>query len=394
MYRPTDIAVDVVGDCVFVVEKFNNRISKWNYSSFDFTLDAGQVITLSLDVAGTLYVAPTLVFSAPDLDIANPVTATGTIGQTGGILDSLVLTDGGNGYSVAPTVTVVDSAGINGAVSVSSVSTPWGSNGDGTTGNGGPIGDGTLTDTSLYHPTGIARHTGSGDLYVTDTLHNRVRVLNSSDGEFSFSFGQGGSGNNDFYHPAGIAISDGNVTIVIADELNHRAVRYSGVAQPSGGIVMTSPTIPFNRPHGVFYASHATQAETFDVTDTKTGIISRYSDTGAAFVDQFGEPGTTGTKLFFPSSGEGLLSGDKSLFADTRNNTVRTANETTIDIVTNNGGQLLAGTGNGELYYPESIIAFDDANEYGLVPNTLNNRVEVYDRNGGTLTTENNFGSP
>ena len=30
MYRPTDIAVDVVGDCVFVVEKFNNRISKWN----------------------------------------------------------------------------------------------------------------------------------------------------------------------------------------------------------------------------------------------------------------------------------------------------------------------------------------------------------------------------
>ncbi len=89
-----------------------------------------------------------------------------------------------------------------------------------------------------------------------------------------------------------------------------------------------------------------------------------------------------------------MLSGDKSLFADTRNNTVRTANETTIEIVTNNGGQLIAGTGNGELYHPESIIAFDDASEYALVPNTLNNRVEVYDRNGGTLTTENNFGSP
>jgi len=43
MYRPTDIAVDLAGNSVFVVEQFNHRVSKWNYTppSFTFTLDSG-----------------------------------------------------------------------------------------------------------------------------------------------------------------------------------------------------------------------------------------------------------------------------------------------------------------------------------------------------------------
>ena len=42
MYRPTDVAVDVATNSVYVVEQFNHRISKWDYTdmNYDFTLDA------------------------------------------------------------------------------------------------------------------------------------------------------------------------------------------------------------------------------------------------------------------------------------------------------------------------------------------------------------------
>ena len=125
MYRPTDVTVDIATNSVYVVEQFNHRISKWDYTDndFDFTLDAS-----------------------------------------------------------------------------------WGSNGDGTSGQGGPIGDGGSTDNSLYRPSGIAFD--GTRLVVTDTFHNRLRTLAIADGAFIDSVGQGGRGDNDFYHPAGIAVND------------------------------------------------------------------------------------------------------------------------------------------------------------------------------------------
>jgi len=149
MYRPTDVAVDVATNSVFVVEQFNHRISKWDYvdDDFEFTLDGS-----------------------------------------------------------------------------------WGSNSDGTTGQGGPIGAGDSTDTSLYRPTGIAFD--GTRLIVTDTFHNRIRTLAIADGAFIDSAGTGGSGNTNFYHPAGIAVNDANTILVIADEFNHRAVSYDVGAIP------------------------------------------------------------------------------------------------------------------------------------------------------------------
>jgi len=43
MYRPTDIAVDVPNEKLYIVEQFNHRISKWDFTpgSFDITLDTG-----------------------------------------------------------------------------------------------------------------------------------------------------------------------------------------------------------------------------------------------------------------------------------------------------------------------------------------------------------------
>jgi len=167
MYRPTDVAVDVATNSVYVVEQFNHRISKWDYTdtNYEFLID--------------------------------------------------------------PT---------------------WGSNGDGTSGEGAPVTG--VTDNALYRPSGIVFD--GTRLVVTDTFHNRIRTLAAVDGAWIGSTGQGGFTINDFYHPFGIA-TDGN-TLVIADELNNRAVKYTVAATPTTPVLLPAPTpLGFNRPHGVSF---------------------------------------------------------------------------------------------------------------------------------------------
>jgi len=305
MYRPTDVAVDVSTNSVFVVEQFNHRISKWDYTdtNYDFTLDAS-----------------------------------------------------------------------------------WGSNSDGTSGQGAPIGDGGSTDNALYRPTGIVFE--GTRLVVTDTFHNRIRTLTAATGAFIDSVGQGGFGITDFYHPAGIA-TNGTI-LVIADELNHRAIQYTVGDTPTTPVLLPSPTpLAFNRPHGVMFEDTNSK---FDVTDTFHGVISRYNENPSTFNAQFGTPGTTGTDLFFPGSGHGILTGNSSTaFADTRNNNLKTA---AVDTIANTTGTT-PGTGDGQLYYPESVNSFvDAATNYVVAANTLNNRVEAYSNTGTALTFQANFGSP
>jgi len=388
MYRPTDVVVDIASNSVFVVEQFNHRISKWDYTpgSYNFTLDV-----------------------------------------------------------------------------------EWGSNEDGTSGEGAPIGDGGPTDNALNRPTGIAFDSTNGLLYVTDTFHNRVRVLTASTGEFTTSLGQGGFGDTDFYQPAGIAINELDAVVIIADELNQRVVRYttnpltfsSVLFDPSGvitidvivpgtgytvdpevtitggngigatatattdGNTITSvditssgkrfaslPTVTIAppdapgttatatatiggqlslvRPHGVVF--DAILETRFNVTDSQRGRITRYNIAGL-FVDQYGTPGTTigSDNLFFPGSGTGVLTGTSAtVFADTRNNDLKALNGITIALITGT----IAGTGDGDLYFPESVAGFLDTVNYVLAANTLNNRVEAYSNVSAALDFESNFGTP
>ncbi len=314
MYRPTAVAFDIGNNTVYVVEQFNHRISKWDYTAgvFDFTL--------------------------------NPT---------------------------------------------------WGSNGDGTSGEGGPIGDGGSTDNSLYRPSDIVFDLTNGLLYVTDTFHNRVRVLTASTGAFTTSLGVGGSAADEFYRPFGIAIDVGtDDTVVIADELNQRVVKYD----VSGGtldspVVLVDPSVTtglsFIRPHGVVY--DVTAAE-FNIGDSLRSIISSYNVAGV-FQNQYGTPGSTANNvnLFYPSSGQGLLAGTTTtIFADTRNNAIKLMEDETITLTTGTTD----GTGDGELYWPESASSFVDGANYVLAANTYNNRVEAYSNVATALTFEENFGSP
>jgi len=405
MYRPSDVTVDISDNSVFVVEQFNHRISKWDYvnSSYTFTLD-----------------------------------------------------------------------------------TSWGSNSDGTSGEGGPIGDGGPNDNSLYRPTGIAFDDTNDRLYVTDTFHNRLRTLVASTGLFTVSTGTGGFDADQFYRPAGIATNGVTTpsTIVIADELNRRVVKYSisggvpdtpivledpsgvlAIALDSGGsgytiapavtitggggtgatatvtvsagavennftitssgrgytsvpdVIIADPDtagttatatatiigdLSFIRPHGVVY--DVTEDE-FNIGDSLRSIISNYTVAGV-FQAQFGTPGTTNdnVNLFYPGSGEGILtgaSGSPTIFADTRNNALKTMLNDAVTITTgaviNNIISGSPGTGDGQIYWPESASAFvDTATNYVLAANTYNNRVEIFSNLLAVLTAEDpfNFGSP
>ncbi len=272
----------------------------------------------------------------------------------------------------------------------------WGSNSDGTSGEGAPIGDGGPTDNAFYRPTGIAFDSTNSLLYVTDTFHNRVRVINSATGAFTTSLGVGGFASNEFYRPAGIAIDTADAVVVIADELNHRTVRYT-----TNGTTLVTPTVlidpsvttglSFVRPHGVVFDVNATE---FNIGDSLRGLISSYNLAGT-FQNQYGTPGSTpnNVNLFYPGSGEGRLGGTpNTVFADTRNNALKTMFNETITLTTG----ATAGTGNGELYYPESASAFVDMVNYVLAANTLNNRVETFSSAAETLTSESpfNFGKP
>ena len=200
-----------------------------------------------------------------------------------------------------------------------SLDNTWGSNGDGTSGEGAPIGDGGPDDNALYRPTGITFD--NNRLIVTDTFHNRIRTINHLTGDFINSVGQGGSGVGDFYRPTGIDTN--NAFLVIADEFNHRAVRYDVGNIPANPAVLPDPTpLAFHSPHGVIF--DATDSF-FNVTDSVRSIINRYDINADMFLNQFGTPGTTGTDLFFPGSGSGVLTDEASTtFADTRNNALKT----------------------------------------------------------------------
>src|SRR5271165_1895271 len=68
-------------------------------------------------------------------------------------------------------------------------------------------------------PQGVAVD-GEGNVYVTDTLNNRVEIFNA-DGNFISLFGKNGDGPGYFARPKGIAV-DGDGHIWVADEMEDR----------------------------------------------------------------------------------------------------------------------------------------------------------------------------
>ena len=84
---------------------------------------SGGVDNITITTGGSGYITqPTVTFGLPDAPYCNPVPApvvplcvapTATATMTGGIIDSVTVVTGGNGYLTAPTVTILDAGVIN-----------------------------------------------------------------------------------------------------------------------------------------------------------------------------------------------------------------------------------------------------------------------------------------
>ncbi|MGD9893907.1 MAG: flippase activity-associated protein Agl23, partial [Dehalococcoidia bacterium] len=99
---------------------------------------------------------------------------------------------------------------------------------------GGPSATGQTADPApleLYGPRGLAID-GDGNLWVTDTGHNRVLKF-SPDGEPLGQFGGPGSEPGQFSEPVGIALASGG-DILVADTWNGRVQRFDSAFQPIG----------------------------------------------------------------------------------------------------------------------------------------------------------------
>lgn len=91
---------------------------------------------------------------------------------------------------------------------------------------------GASTSSSNFGPAGIAvNQTGAGgvtagDLYVVDTVSNRIERFNA-DGTFIAAFGSAGTGNGQFNAPQGVAVDPNSGDVYVTDRENRRVQKFT-----------------------------------------------------------------------------------------------------------------------------------------------------------------------
>jgi cysteine-rich repeat protein len=225
------------------------------------------------------------------------------------------------------------------------------------TGSPGSIGDERFaTSATLNQPFGIA-HDDSGNLFIADTSHHRVRRVDAQTGVITTVAGSGNPGYGgdggpaaaaQLNNPHDVAVDDlGNV--FIADSYNHRIRR----------------------------------------VDSQTGIITTFAGTG---VPGFSSDGIAATSAHIGAAQGLFVDGARNVFiADTSNQRIRRVDAQTGVISTVAGTGDYGGNGdNGpatsaELAAPRDV--FVDALGNLLIADTYNHRIRRVDSESGILTT-------
>jgi len=262
---PTGVAEDAAGN-LFIADTGNNRVRVVGHTT-PITAYAGtgtpgysgdggpataaqlnQPSALAVDSAGNLYIADTANNVVRKVTLAGIITTFAGTGQPG--------YSGDNGQATAATLRApgglaVDAAGdvfiadtgnnVVREVSPSGIITTFAG-----TGTPGFSGNGKLaTKAQLQGPTGLAV-TSRGDVLISDTLNNQVRVVRVASGKIvafagtgtpGFSGDRGKAVDAMLRKPAGVAV-DPTGYVYIVDSLNQR-VR---VVTPSGKIATFAGT--------------------------------------------------------------------------------------------------------------------------------------------------------
>ena len=209
----------------------------------------------------------------------------------------------------------------------------------------------------------------SGNIYVADTLNNRIQKFNSS-GVYQSKFGTQGSGNGQFNYPQGIII-DSSGNIYVADTNNHRIQKFnsSGVYQSKFG-TQGSGNGQFNYPQGIIIDSSGN----IYVADTNNHRIQKFNSSGV-YQSKFGTQGSGNGQFNYP---QGIIidSSGNIYVADTNNHRIQKFNSSGV-YVSQFG---LFGYEDGEFSYPQGITIDSSVNIY--VADTYNQRIQKFNSSG------------
>jgi hypothetical protein len=250
----------------------------------------------------------------------------------------------------------------------------------GTSGQAGSS-DGSGTTARFNQPSGLARASAGGNLFVADTANATLRRIDNAGTVTTLAGSSSVRGNNDatgtaatFSSPLGLALdSAGN--LYVADEMNHTIRRvtpggivstYAGSAGNPGTANGPLLTARFNHPSGVALdsAGNLYVADTFNHTlrkITPAGIVSTLAGlegvAGAA-------DGAGSSALFNKPTGLAIDSSGNIYAADTANSSIRKI--TPAGTVTTFAGLstisgLKDGTGTDAWFNQPQALAFDGA---------------------------------
>jgi sugar lactone lactonase YvrE len=226
--------------------------------------------------------------------------------------------------------------------------------GDGTTGFGGD--NGPATSAQLNGPTGVTVDS-AGNLYIADTLNNRIREVSGSVISTVAGTGTSGIGGDNgpatgalFSGPTGVAV-DSNGNLYIADALNRRIRKVSStgviVTVAGGGTSLGENVSATKAQLGSSLGIAVDSAGILYIADTDNNRIRKVSAGLIATVVGNGTRGfsgdngpATGARLALPS-GIALDSAGNLYIADTDNNRVREVSNGVITTVA--GGRASLG---------------------------------------------------
>jgi len=213
---------------------------------------------------------------------------------------------------------------------------------------------------------------GSGNIYVTDTLNNRIVKLDSS-GRLIAEWGGAGSGNGQLREPYGIAI-DQKGGVYVADTGNHRIQKFS-----SDGSYLFEWGIQgigdgqFNNPVGIAISPDGNVY----VAEWSNSRIQKFDPNGA-YLAEWGSYGY-GNGQFRNPIGIAIDRNGDVYVTETEGNRVQKFDS---------DGAYLAewgsiGNGNGQFDYPRSIAI--DGNGKVYIGDSNNHRIQVFSANGTYL---------
>ncbi len=322
---PTHIAIDGSGN-LYIADLFNNVIRKVN--------TAGIIST----VAGNYY--GSLGSYSGDGGSATNAYIHGPDGVAVDAIGNIYIADEQNNV-----IRKVNTAGI--------ISTIAGNHALG----GGYNGDGVAaTAAQMYFPDGIACD-GSGNLYITDRVNNRIRMVNSlgiistiAGIGFSSSFGDGGPATDaGLNNPSDVSL-DGMGNLYIADANNYTIRKIICMTTPEAGIISGPSSVCTYHSISLTETAHGgTWSSSGSATIGSTGVLTGVSAGTASItytvVSACGTSSTVKNVIINPTPSAGIVTGPDSVCIGTGNEITLTDTATGGTWSAANSNAHVSGTG-------------------------------------------------